>query len=81
MTENESFDVGRLDYSDLVCCGKPMQLVPNGGGHVCRGCGWAVTQIAFLQNHHGPPGARRARIANREIGYQSQSVRVDAAAA
>ena len=29
-----------------------------------------VTQIAVLQNHPGTPAARRARIANKEIGYQ-----------
>lgn len=78
---NDSFDVGRLDYSDLVCCDQPMQLLNNCKGHVCLKCLWVVTQIAFMQNHHGSPTARRARIANKEIGYQSRGVAMNAAAA
>lgn len=63
---------GMLDHSDLVCCGQPMAVMVDNLGYQCSACGWVITQIAFLQNHHGPRAARRARIANKEIGYQGE---------
>lgn len=60
--------IGILDHSDLQCCGKQMTVVSNNKGYLCTVCRWVVTQIEFLRNSHGPQQARRARIANKEVG-------------
>jgi hypothetical protein len=76
---NPALAVGLLDHNDLQCCGQQMLVRPNRAGYICAECGWVITQIAFVQNSHGTQEARRARIANKEIGYQG--VLVDDAAA
>lgn len=73
--------VGFLDFSDLECCDTAMTIATQwhtkiGGdheavrsthGYLCLKCKRFVTQIAFLQNHHGTREARRARL--REMNY------------
>lgn len=62
--------VGFLDYSDLQCCDGAMEPCTQYNGHGrpgckgygCLACGKFITQMAFLQNHHGTREARRARI-------------------
>lgn len=69
-------DVSMLDYSDLVCCGAPMEprTVTISATHCgtkgfgCLHCHHFVSEMAFVQNSHGTRANRRARIATKQVG-------------
>lgn len=71
-------DVSRIDYSDLVCCGAPMEPHTlkmsdthcGTKGFGCLHCHHFVSEMAFVQNSHGARSDRRARIANKTVGCQ-----------
>lgn len=75
--------VGFLDHSDLRCgCGRALESavliygfpVKQVKGFRCAPCEFFVTEMEFLQNHHGTREARRARILNRVIGRTLQEI-------
>ena len=60
---------GKLDHSELRCCGQQMVVTPHAEpAYVCRKCLWGVTRVEFLRSAYLPDVAEA--VATRQLGRQ-----------